>query len=155
MQEELVFQLENPIEVQSKQDGKNVFVKLDKIYLKAPTYKHKDITINLKKKFIEAIFSMTSSLNKDQAEQAIESNKNDGLDEKAIKAVLFAAKDFDIASFFSYFTKLLNKVAFKDEEMQQPFPNMEIEKINENDFEDLIAKYIEVFFIASWMKTLA
>ena len=53
MQEELVFDLENPIKVQMNVDGKNEFVDIDKIYLQAPTYKHKDIIIVLKKKFIE------------------------------------------------------------------------------------------------------
>jgi hypothetical protein len=48
---------------------------------------------------------------------------------------------------------LLN-VAFKDEEMKQPLNSLDIEKINEEDFEELLAKYLEVFFIVSWMKTL-
>ena len=155
MQEELVFDLENPIKVQMNVDGKNEFVDIDKIYLQAPTYKHKDITIVLKKKFIEAIFAMTSSVSQEDAQKTIGEGDSKDLDEKAIKAVIYAAKDFDISSFFKKFESLFLKVAFKDEEQKQTLKGLDIEKMNENDFESLVAKYIEVFFIVSWMKTLS
>jgi len=38
--------------------------------------------------------------------------------------------------------------------MKQPLISSEVQKIDESDFEELLAKYIEVFFIVSWMKTL-
>ena len=152
MKDKIIFDLQNSIKVQFKDGDKNSFLDLDKIYLSAPSYKDKDKTLLLKKKFIEAIFGMTQSLSKQQAGEQIE-NEN-GLDTKAIKAILYASPNFDIVSYFKSFANLLLNVAFKDEEMQQPFNSLDIEKINDEDFEELLAKYLEVFFIVSWMKTL-
>lgn len=147
----ITFNLQTPLKVQANIDGKNVFNDLDKIYLKAPTYKDKDKTLVLKKKFIEAIFAMTATIQKQDAQEQIGEGK---LDSKAIKAILFASKDFDIVAYFKHFESLLINVAFKDEEMKQPLIISEVQKIDESDFEELLAKYIEVFFIVSWMKTL-
>ena len=147
----IIFDLQTPLKVQANVDGKNVFNDLDKIYLKAPTYKDKDKTLLLKKKFIEAIFAMTATIQKQDAQEQIGDGK---LDSKAIKAILFASKDFDIVAYFKHFESLLINVAFKDEDMKQPLIISEIQKINESDFEELLAKYLEVFFIVSWMKTL-
>jgi predicted thioredoxin/glutaredoxin len=147
----IIFDLQIPLKVQANVDGKNVFNDLDKIYLKAPTYKDKDKTLVLKKKFIEAIFAMTATIQKQDAQEQIGDGK---LDSKAIKAILFASKDFDIVAYFKHFESLLINVAFKDEDTKQPLIISEIQKINESDFEELLAKYIEVFFIVSWMKTL-
>ena len=147
----IIFDLQAPLKVQANVDGKNVFNELDKIYLKAPTYKDKDKTLVLKKKFIEAIFAMTATIQKQDAQEQIGDGK---LDSKAIKAILFASKDFDIVAYFKHFESLLINVAFKDEDTKQPLILSEIQKINESDFEELLAKYLEVFFIVSWMKTL-
>lgn len=152
MKDKIIFDLQNSIKVQFKDGDKNSFIDLDKIYLSAPSYKDKDKTLLLKKKFIEAIFGMTQSLSKQQASEQIE-NEN-GLDAKAIKAILYASPNFDIVSYFKLFANLLLNVAFKDEDMKQPFTTLDIEKISEEDFEELLAKYLEVFFIVSWMKTL-
>ena len=152
MKDKIIFDLQNSIKVQFNDGDKNSFLDLDKIYLSAPSYKDKDKTLLLKKKFIEAIFGMTQSLSKQQAGEQIE-NEN-GLDTKAIKAILYASPNFDIVSYFKSFANLLLNVAFKDEEMKQPLNSLDIEKINDEDFEELLAKYLEVFFIVSWMKTL-
>jgi hypothetical protein len=152
MKDKIIFDLQNSIKVQFKDGDKNSFIDLDKIYLSAPSYKDKDKTLLLKKKFIEAIFGMTQSLSKQQASEQIE-NEN-GLDAKAIKAILYASPNFDIVSYFKLFANLLLNVAFKDEEMKQPLNSLDIEKISDEDFEELLAKYLEVFFIVSWMKTL-
>lgn len=145
------FNLEFAIKVQANIDGKNDFIDLDKIYLKAPSYKEKDKSLNLKKKFIEAIFAMTATLKRQEAQEQVGESK---LDAKAIKAILYATKDFDIVSYFKTFENLLLNVAFKDEDMTQALNSSDILKINESDFEELLAKYLEVFFIVSWMKTL-
>jgi hypothetical protein len=152
MKDTIIFDLQNSIKVQIKDGDKNSFIDLNKIYLSAPSYKDKDKTLLLKKKFIEAIFGMTQSLSKQQASEQIE-NEN-GLDAKAIKAILYASPNFDIVSYFKSFENLLLNVAFKDEETKQPFNSLDIQKINDEDFEELLAKYLEVFFIVSWMKTL-
>ena len=152
MKDTIIFDLQNSIKVQFKDGEKNSFIDLNKIYLSAPSYKDKDKTLLLKKKFIEAIFGMTQSLSKQQASEQIE-NEN-GLDTKAIKAILYASPNFDIVSYFKSFENLLLNVAFKDEEAKQPLNSLDIQKINDEDFEELLAKYLEVFFIVSWMKTL-
>lgn len=156
MTDTLKFNLSSPIKAQLNIDGKHEIVDVDLLYCKAPTYKHKDYTIDLKKRFIEAIFAMTNSLSRDEAQKAVESDEDKTMDAKSIKAVLFAAKDFDIVSFFKKFEKfLLADICFKDEEYKQTIKSLDLQKMDETDFEELLAKYLEVFFIASWMKTLS
>ncbi len=152
MTDKINFTLQNPIKSQIKIDGRNDFVDLDTLYLKAPSYREKDKTLVLKKKFIEAVFLMTNSIQRQEAQEQVGDGK---LDAKAIKAVLFAAKDFDIVSYFKHFESLLLSVGFKDEAMEQPLNNLDMQKLDESDFEELLAKYLEVFFIGSWMKTLS
>ena len=152
MKDTIIFDLQNSIKVQIKDGDKNSFIDLNKIYLSAPSYKDKDKTLLLKKKFIEAIFGMTQSLSKQQAGEQI--GNDEGLDAKGIKSILYASPNFDIVSYFKSFENLLLNVAFKDEETKQPFNSLDIQKINDEDFEELLAKYLEVFFIVSWMKTL-
>lgn len=152
MKDKIIFDLQNSIKVQFKDGDKNSFIDLDKIYLSAPSYKDKDKTLLLKKKFFEAFFGMTQSLSRQQANEQIE-NEN-GLDAKAIKAILYFSPNFDIGGYFKLFANLLLNIAFKDEDMKQAITTLDIEKISEEDFEELLAKYLEVFFIASWMKTL-
>jgi hypothetical protein len=152
MTDKINFTLQNPIKSQIKVDGRNDFTDIETLYLKAPSYKEKDKTLVLKKKFIEAVFLMTNSLQRQEAQEQVGDGK---LDAKAIKAVLFAAKDFDIVAYFKHFESLLLSVCFKDEAMEQPLNNLDMQKLDESDFEELLAKYLEVFFIGSWMKTLS
>ena len=152
MKDKIIFDLQNSIKVQFKDGENNSFIDLNKIYLSAPSYKDKDKTLLLKKKFVEAIFGMTQSLSKQQASEQIALDNE--IDAKAIKTILYASPNFDIASYFKSFENLLLNVAFKDEEMKQPLNSLDIQKIKEEDFDELLAKYLEVFFIVSWMKTL-
>lgn len=152
MTDSIIFNLTAPIKVQANTDGKNQFIELDKIYLKAPSYKEKNKTLVLKKKFLEAVLLLPSYMSKQEAQQEVGESK---FDAKAIKSLLFLFKDFDIVSYFKQFENLLLDVAFKDEAMMQPLIAIDINKISENDFEELLAKYLEVFFIVSWMKTLS
>lgn len=153
MTDKITFELTSPINVQANIDGKNSFIDLNQIYLKAPSYKEKDKTLILKKKFLEALLLLPSYLPQQEAKEQIE--KETSFDAKAIKSLLYLFKDFDIISYFKQFENLLLNVAFKDEEMKQPLINMDIAKIAESDYEELLAKYLEVFFIVSWMKTLS
>lgn len=163
MQDRLEFTLDKSLKVHGEVDGKNEFIQLDKLYLKAPTYKHKDKTINLKKDFIEALFGMTNSVDKNEAQnminEASDSDKNDKLEAKAILAILYASKGFDIARFFDKFVNFLTSrkdpICFKDEDYSDIIRADEITQLTETDLENLIAKYIEVFFAVSWMKTLS
>lgn len=152
MTDSISFQLTFPVKVQTNIEGKNTFVDLEKIYLKAPSYKEKDKTLPLKKRFLEGILLLPTYLSKQEAQQEVQENK---LDSKAVKSLLYLFKDFDIVSYFKQFENLLLSVGFKDEEMKQSLTSLDVQKINEADFEELLAKYLEVFFIVSWMKTLS
>jgi hypothetical protein len=157
MQDKLTFKLNKTIKCQASVKGENTFIELDKLYLKAPTFRHKDYTLVLKKWFVEALFTVTNSLDEQDAQQEIGgSNKNkDSLGAKSIKTILYAAKGFDIVAFYNKFEKFLTvDVCFKDEDHEQCLSIGDLQKLSEDDFENLLAKYIEVFFIVSWMKTL-
>lgn len=153
MTDKIIFELKQSIKVQANIDGKNDFIDLDKIYLLAPSYKEKDKTLILKKKFLEAMFLLPSYMSKQEAEEQV-NNNNVKFEAKTIHTLLFLFKDFDIVSYHKYFANLLLNVAFKDEESKQPLTTLDINKISEDDFEGLLAKYLEVFFIVSWTKTL-
>jgi hypothetical protein len=153
MTDKIIFELKQSIKVQANIDGKNDFIDLDKIYLLAPSYKEKDKTLILKKKFLEAMLLLPSYMSRQEAQEQVNSD-NVKFDAKTIHALLFLFKDFDIVSYHKYFANLLLNVAFKDEESKQPLTALDINKISEDDFEGLLAKYLEVFFIVSWTKTL-
>lgn len=153
------FQLTSTIKVSNFIDKDGSFIDIDKLYLKAPTYKHRDKTILLKKDFIEALFGMTNSVNKNEAQSLVddssEGTNDDKLEAQAIKAILYASKGFNISEFFNKFIKFLaSNICFKDEDFEEQVHASELQKLNETDLENLIAKYIEVFFIVSWMNTL-
>lgn len=151
--DKISFELSSPIKVQSNSEGKNTFVELNEIYLIAPSYKHKDYTLVLKKGFIEATVALSNSLTRQQAEKGIDNNEK--IDAKAVKAILYAAKGFDIVDYFKKFESfIIADIAFKDKDLKQPLKRIELEKLSEQDFEELLAKYFEVFMTTSWMKTL-
>jgi hypothetical protein len=159
------FELESKIKAQVKVDGKNDIIDLGTLYLTCPSYKEKDKTLPLKQAFITAqtrlSFAMADLMDSDSVEKRREERESKEEDNKmdiqGIKMILFASGEqaININLFFDNFAKLLKAVCFKDEEMTQPINDSEIQKIEENDFENLVAKYIEVFFISSWMKTLS
>ena len=138
-------------------DDKNTFITLDKIYCQCPNYKHRDLTINLKQKFMNAFFAISnlaSMANKSDIDSAVEEKDDSKLDDKIIKMIFYNAKDFNLSGYYQEFTKLLKKVCFKDEDCKQSLNNLDFEKLIEDDFEGLIIAYIENFFITSWMNAL-
>lgn len=155
MTDKIVFELKNPIKVQINIDGKNNFIDLDKIYLSAPKPNHKDKTLPLKKQFLEAVFLMPTYISRQKAEEEAQKTGTQNPTAKEIKGLLYAFKDFDIVKFYQLFTNFLPSVAFKDEDNTQRLIHLDIDKISENDFEELLAKYLEVFFIQSWFATLS
>jgi len=158
VEDKFKFKLANPIKVQANIDGENTFSDLKALYLKAPTYRHRDKTLVLKKMFIGAIFGMTSSLNQEDAQARIDDasdTKDNKIDAKSAKVILYSDRDFDLDGFYKKFTKLLlSDICFKDEQHEQPILSVDVNKLSEDDFEELVAKYIEFFFATSWMKTL-
>ena len=159
------FTLENPIKTQIKVDGKNDILDVSELYLFCPSYKEKDKTLPIKQAFITAqtrlSFAMADVMDSDSIEKRREeresSEEENKMDIQGIKMILFASGEqaININLFFNNFSKLLKAVCFKDEEKTQPINDSEIQKMDESDFENLIAKYIEVFFISSWTKTLS
>jgi len=151
--QDLIFDLESPLKTQLKIDGKNDFADLDKLYLVAPTYKQRDLTIAVKKMYFEALFAMTSTVKREEAAEKVDGDKQ--MDEKAISMVLLMAKDFDLVKFHNQFSKLLLEVTFKDEEKTQKLNSLDLQKLEENDFEKLVSKYIAFFLMSSWMKAIS
>tara|TARA_R110000782_G_scaffold97853_4_gene182894 strand:+ start:83 stop:577 length:495 start_codon:yes stop_codon:yes gene_type:complete len=164
MKDTEIFLLAEPIKASLKVDGKNDIVDLETLYLSGPTYKHKDKTLPLKQAFISAQMKfglmMKDSIDAGEAEKRREEREGEedsGMDASAIKMILFGSGDssINLPLFFKNFIRLLESVAFKDEKMTQPIKGIELEKLSEFDFDELVAKYIEVFFISSWMKTIS
>jgi hypothetical protein len=159
--EKTSFKISEPVKLEYKLDGKNDFMDIDEIYFKAPTRAERDICRGLKKKFMEAMFGMTASASPEEAQRRIDTSssskvKDEVPDAQAIKVIMFASKDFNIGDYIKRFIVLFERVAFKDDELKQPLTSLDFEKFdNENDIEDLIAHYIQVFFIVSWMKTIS
>jgi hypothetical protein len=148
-----------PIKVHGMVDGKNELVDCEELFLKAPTLKHRNHTIQLKKKFFEATMGMTA-FSQDDAQKQLNSpsegdDSSDNMTAQQILTILYASKGFDILDFFKAFEEfLLNGICFTDSDLSSRIKPSSIDKIDESDFEKLISEYIEFFFIVSWMKTL-
>lgn len=152
-----VYELESSISVHNKVNGKNQLDHIDKLYLQAPSMKGLSrYSLPMKKKFFEAMFSMTQNVSRDEAERKMQQDSSsDGLDAKSILAILYGAKDFDILSFYDICNSFLVNVCFKDEDLQNNITLNELRSVKEEELEGLVAKYIEVFFSTSWMKMLS
>lgn len=155
MTESFNFKLKDKIEVHINNNGKNDFINIDEIYLKAPSKGERDITRSLKKKYIEAVIALPQSIKIDEAEKNFKSGEEEKFDAKAIKFVLYAVKDFDINKFYNLFSNLLSRVAYKDENLEQKITSSELDLLSEEDFENIVVTYLEFFFVTSWMNSLA
>ncbi len=59
----------------------------------------------------------------------------------------------ELISFYAKFKEfLINDVAFKDESLKQKLNPIELNLLDNDDLEKIIANYVAVFFVASWMK---
>lgn len=162
MKDKEIFLLETPIKASLKVGDKNDIVDIDTLYLSAPSYKEKDKTLPIKQAYISAQMKfglmMKDSIDEDEAKRRRQERENDDdkIDAASIKLILFGSgeESINLATFFKNFSRLFESVVFKDEELNQPIRGIELEKLSEFDFEELVAKYIEVFFISSWMRTL-
>lgn len=153
--EKIEHTLISPIKVQSKINGKYEFVELETVYLLAPSKKEREITRSLKKQFLGAILLLPQSIDMDKAKAGLEQDGESKIDATAVKFILYAVKDFDINKFFELFLSLFSRVAYKDIDLESKLQSLELNNIEEDDLEDMIAKYIEFFFATSWMKTLS
>lgn len=159
MQDSIIFQLQDPIEkVHIKVDGQNEIMDLTEIYLQAPSFRQKNSCIILKKKYMEAMFGLTQAMSKGKASKSVESQEGKEKDkkeeEKEIKFLLNASKDFDIIDFYNEFNKFFaSGVAYKDNSFEQKLLLKDIEKLSERDQENIVVKYIQVFFASLWMSS--
>ena len=142
--------ISKPFKVQINVGGKNDFMDMDTVYFVAPSAKNRDVTIQLKKLYKEAMFSVAMAARREGAKPAQNSEEMPTGEE--IFEVLGFAKDFDLSAFLNKFCILFEDVAFKDEERKQRLLPMEIAKIDGDDLEGLAAKYIGDFLLLSWMK---
>lgn len=151
--EKTTAKLEKTIKVQVNVNGKNDLADIDTIYFLAPNSSNRDLTISLKKKFKEAMFSIAMQAKKEGSQSpSAKAAEAPNLTKDEIIDIIELAKDFDIIAFLRIFCSLMEFVAFKDEAMKQRLIPSEIEKIDGDDLEGLAGKYIEDFFIGSWMK---
>ncbi len=86
--------------------------------------------------------------------QETKSNDDSGLDADSIKESLSICNDDDLIEFHDKFMEFFTQdICFKDEDVTGKLLPIDIEKIDVDDLEGMISKYIEVFFISSWMKS--
>lgn len=169
MQEKFEFELKKSLKVHGQIDGKNEFVELNKLYLKAPTYKHRDKTIGLKQAFLTAeelrnmkilatgVYDAVQKMKNEMPNQKNSKNKEDDQEvpEETIRSVLFKSGEdcINLSKFFDKFTNLLtSNICFKDEECENVIKTHELQELAEEDFENLVVEYIKVFFTSSWLK---
>lgn len=152
--ETMEYSLQEPIKSHAKVDGKFELIDLHTLYFKAPSKQERDITRALKKQFLTSIITLPElSRESDLARHEVE--KEDGkFDAKTIKFILFAVKDLDINKFFAGFKNLFSRVAFKDAALEIKMQTLDLDNLEEDDLENIIAKYMEFFFVTSWMKSL-
>jgi hypothetical protein len=155
MQEKIVVDLINPIKSHLNIDGRNDIVEITKLYLVAPTpYKHKYYTIDLKKRFVSAMVRLANSTPRNNKNEKEQEDKN--IDAKAFIQILYSSgDDFDLVGFFKKFSDLLcNNICFKDESTTQKIIQLDLDKLSEEDFDNITGKYFEAFLSASLMKIL-
>jgi hypothetical protein len=151
-----IFKLENPIKVHFKEDGKNIEKEIDELYLSEPSaYEDRAITINLRQPFLKAMVDLASKhSNKEQ--QAQEKKDDDLFDEKSIKLILTLGFDGDeLNKYYDHFKEIASRRIFKDSAKEQKINKVDLNKLSETDFDNLLTRYLHLFFVNSWMKTLA
>lgn len=155
-QDSFKFDLTTPIEVYQNINGKNDIVKCQKLYLNAPTAQHRNNTLVLKKMFLQGMVAVANDIKTDNQPASSDLQEDSQLDKKAIKTILFISSGIDIVKFMDEFKKLLiNKIAYTDENSKHSLTSVYFNKLSDEDIENLIANYIEVFFIVSWLRTLS
>jgi len=155
MSKELEIKLIEPIESHYNDNGKNEVKMIETLYFKAPNYKHRDLTLKLRQDFLGAMIGLAKgSENTSQSQE--QSDEDFDLDAKSIRHIItLAGSNFDAPSFYNSFTALfLKEICFKDEEKKQKVLNSDLNKLSDSDLDQIIVRYIEVFFANSWMSVL-
>jgi hypothetical protein len=149
------FNLSQEIEVHLSENGKNINKAINELYLKAPSaYDDRYLILSLRQSFLKAMTQLAKSFDNQRSNVAEKEEQDDKIDEKAIKAIINLGGE-DIIKFYNDFIDLASKNVFKDSECLQKLNKVELNKINADDLDNLIARYIHLFFVNSWMKVLA
>ena len=151
-----IFNLENPIKVHFKEDGKNIEKEITELYLSEPSaYEDRSLTINLRQSFLKAMIDLAGKYS-NKENQASEKQEENSFDEKSIKLILTLGFDGDnLNKYYEHFKELASRRVYKDNEKQQKMNKVDLLKLSENDFDNLVVRYLHLFFVNSWMKTLA
>ena len=155
MSKELEIKLIEPIEAHYNNSGKNEIREIDTLFFKAPNYKHRDLTLKLRQDFLGAMIGLAKgSENTSQSQE--QSDDDFDLDAKSIRHIItLAGSNFDAPSFYNSFTALfLKETCFKDEKKKQNVLSSDLNNLSLDDLDQIIVKYIEVFFANSWMSVL-
>ena len=155
MSKELEINLIEPIESHYNDNGKNKVRKIETLYFKAPNYKHRDLTLKLRQDFLGAMIGLAKGSETTSQSQE-QSDEDFDLDAKSIRHIItLAGSNFDAPSFYNSFTALfLKEICFKDEEKKQKVLSSDLNNLSLVDLDQIIVRYIEVFFANSWMSVL-
>ena len=152
-QDSFIFSLDCPIQVHGKVDGKNTLVEAKELELHCFQPRHKFITLPLRKMYRNAILNIDPKILKGYGDMDQSTAPAEDVGEKKGREQLlslYMSKDWDIEDFFNKFVEFFTKdiCRFQDRTLTRS----ELEKIDLDDLENLIGKYIEFFFLSSWMR---
>ena len=156
LKEFITVQIDSPIKCQVNIDGKNSFADIDTIYLKAFNVKeHKNITLPLRNKYKRmrvstvSLFKGLVDSNRDVQVEQVQDSEEDVINGVIEMLSLFDGDD--LASFYKSFKEFLcYSIAYKDEAYKNPLNSVDLESLDINDLEKVIASYIVVFFTQYW-----
>jgi hypothetical protein len=125
---------------------------LDTIYLKCFNIAdHRNATILLRNQYKRMVIDVLPDLEKlPKPKNQESSGEQKAEDIKELFSIFDGDKFITFLDKFIEFFKL--DIAFKDSDLKYKMINIDINKIDSSDLELLVAKYIEVFFLSSWMK---
>lgn len=163
LKEFISVEINEPIKCQVRIDGKNDFMDVDTIYLKAFNVKeHKNITLPLRNKYKRMQLSNLALFNKILDEKEVESPKKTSKVEKedsdnelteSILSGLTVSDPNELLSFYGKFKEFLGmNICYVDESFNNKFTTVNLENLDTDDLEKIIASYIANFFFRSWMK---
>jgi len=152
MKDYISIQLFNPIKLSINKAGKNTFEDLETLYAKCWNLKeHRNITRSLRNQFKRLPLSLQDILPKQEEGGRENKEENKKISAKEINDLLSIVDHKELEEFSKTFQSFLSKnILFKDEELTQPVNAIDLEKLSIEDEENIISKYIEVFFVLSW-----
>ncbi len=147
MKDQFEFKLSSPIKASVGSELKD----LDTLYLKCFNVKdHRNSTISLRNQYKRMVIDVLPDLEKlPKPKNQESSGEQKAEDIKELFSIFDGDKFIAFLDKFIEFFKM--EIAFKDENLKHKIIDLDLDKIDSDDIELLIAKYIEVFFLSSWM----